>query len=279
MGTAIDERYLLEGGSPEVARLRIQSLALEPYAQSLLDEIGVSAGWSALDLACGPVGLLRPLSVRVGDSGRVVGLDLDPAEVSAAQDHVRNLGLRNVQVVQGDAFQLQFDADSFDLVHARFLLAPVGRAHDLLTEMIRVTRPGGFVVLEEPVASAWNCYPESASFERLKEVIRECFRRGGGSLDAGRELFALLRRAGLSQVRSRGVVLTLHDGHPYMRAAIQFATSLRRRILDSGLMSEPELDRVVADVERIVAQPDTSMISFVVVQAWGRKPDAVKAVP
>ena len=276
---AIDQRYLLEGGSPEVARLRIQSLALEPYAESLLDEIGVSAGWSTLDLACGPVGLLRPLSVRVGASGRVVGLDLDPAEVSAARDHARNLGLLNVQVVAGDAFHLQFDKDSFDLVHARFLLAPVGRAHELLPEMIRVTRPGGCVVLEEPVASAWSCYPESASFERLKEVIRECFRRGGGSLDAGRELFALLRHAGLSQVRSRGIALTLHDGHPYMRSSIQFAMSLRRRILVNGLMSEAELDRAVADVEEMIAQPETSMISFLVVQAWARKPDATKAAP
>ncbi len=272
MSTPIEHRYVLDGGSPEVARLRIQSLALAPQAESLLDEVGVSAGWSALDLACGPIGLLRPLSARVGPEGRVVGLDLDPAEVSAARSHVHSLSLTNVTVVEGDAYHTGFAPNSFDLVHARFLVAPVGGAHDLLSEMIRVVRPGGIVVMEEPDSSAWSCFPESAGFARLKDVIRECFRRGGGNFDAGRELFALLRGAGLAQVRSRGVALPLHDGHPYMRSSVQFATSLRRRILESGLMTDSELDQAVADVETAISRPETWMISFLVIQAWGQKP-------
>lgn len=272
MSTPIEQRYVLDGGSPEVTRLRIQSLALEPHAESLLDEIGVPAGGSALDLACGPIGLLRPLSVRVGPKGRVVGLDLDPAEVSAAGDHVRSLGLANVTVVQGDAFHTGFDPNSFDLVHARFLIAPVGHAHDLLTEMIRVTKPGGVVVLEEPDSSAWNCYPPSAGFARLKEAIRECFRLGGSNFDAGPGLFALLRGSGISGVHSRGVALPLYDGHPFMRSTVQFGASLRRRILEHRLMTESELDLALADVESAIARPETWMLSFLVIQAWGRTP-------
>ncbi len=277
MNSDIERRYVLDGGSPEVERLRIQSLALEPHAESLLDEAGLSEGASALDLACGPVGLLRPLSVRVGPKGRVVGLDLDPAEVSAAQDHVRSLGLSNVTVVQGDAFHTGFEADSFDVVHARFLIAPVGRAHDLLTETVRVTKPGGLIVMEEPDSSAWNCYPPSAGFARLKEVIRECFRLGGSSFDAGPGLFALLRAGGLDQVRTRGVAIPLYDSHPFMRSTVQFAASLRRRILENRLMTETELELAVADVEKAVIRPETWMLSFLVIQAWGRKPKSAPA--
>ncbi len=269
---SIEQRYVLGGGSPEVDRLRIQSLALEPFAESLLDEVGVSAGSSALDLACGPIGLLRPLSARVGPTGRVVGLDLDPAEVTAADSHCRSLGLSNVRVLPGDAFRTQFDEDSFDLVHAWLLITPVGRAHDLVTEMMRVAKPGGAVVLEEADVSAWSCFPRSAGFEQLQQVILECFRRGGGNFESGREVFALLRRSGLTEVRSRAVAPTLHDGHPFMRSTVHFAASLRRRILEDGLLIESELDEAVADVERAVARPETSMISFLIVQAWGRKP-------
>lgn len=279
MSTPIEQRYVLDGGSPEIARLRVQSLALEPQAESLLDEIGVSAGGSALDLACGPIGLLRPLSARVGSKGRVVGLDLDPAEVSAARQHVRTLDLPNVTVVEGDAFHTGFEANSFDFVHARFLIAPVGGAQALLTEMIRVAKPGGLVVTEEPDSSGWSCVPESAGFLRLKEVIRECFRRGGGNFDAGRELFALLRGAGLTGVRSRGVALPVYDGHPYMRSTVQFAISLRRRILEYGLMTESEMEQAMEDVERSVSRPETWMMSFLVIQAWGTKPGATTTGP
>ncbi len=279
MSTPIEQRYVLDGGSPEVERLRIQSLALGPHAEALLDEIGVSAGGSALDLACGPIGLLQPLSTRVGPKGRVMGLDLDQAEVSAATDYVRKLGLANVTVVQGDAFHTGFEANSFDLVHARFLLAPVGHAHDLLPEMIRVTKPGGVVITEEPDSSAWSCYPESPGFVRLKEVIRQCFLLGGGNFDAGRGLFALLRGAGLSQVRTRVGAISLHDGQPFMRSTVQFATSLRRRILENRLMSDSELEQAIADVERAIYLPETWMVSFLVVQAWGRKPSPATTTP
>lgn len=278
MSSDIERRYVLDGGSPEVERLRIQSLALEPAVESLLDEVGVSDGESALDLACGPVGLLRPLSVRVGPQGRVVGLDLDPAEVSAARDHVRKMGLSNVTVVEGDAFHTGFDANSFDVVHARFLIAPVGRAHDLLTEMVRVAKPGGLIIMEEPDSSAWNCYPPSAGFSQLKDVIRECFRLGGSNFDAGPGLFALLHGGGLGQVRTRGVAVPLYDAHPFMRSTAQFATSLRRRILENRLMTESELELAVADVEKAVSRPETWMLSFLVIQAWGTKPGSPPTV-
>ncbi len=255
-----------------MARLQIQAQALEPHAESLLDEVGVSSGGTALDLACGPIGVLQPLSARVGPTGRVVALDFDPVEVSAAREHVRRLGLSNVTVVEGDAFHTQFESDSFDLVHSRFLLAPVGRARELLAEMVRVVRPGGVVVLEEPDSSAWSCTPASPGFERLKVAIHECFRLGGGNLDTGRELYGLLRQGGLTELRTRGVALTLQDAHPYMRSTIQFATSARRRILEHRLMTEGELERAFADVERAIARPETLMISFLVIQAWGRKP-------
>ena len=262
----------MDGGSPEVTRLRVQAEALEASAESLLDAVGVTSGSSALDLACGPFGLLGPLARRVGPTGRVVGLDFDPAEVSAAREHVRALNLHNVDVVQGDAFHTEFAPDSFDIVHARFLLAPVGHAPELLREMVRVVKPGGFVVLEEPESNGWTCFPNSAGFERLKGVIRDCFRMGGGDFDSGRKLYALQLEAGLSDIRTRGVALTLQNRHPYMRSSVQFATSLRRRILENGLLTASELDEATADVEHAISRPETLMISFLVVQSWGRKP-------
>jgi hypothetical protein len=56
------------------------------------------------------------------------------------------------------------------------------------------------------------------------------------------------------------------------RGLNRFATSLRHRILEGGLLSEPELDEAIAEYKRVAAVPDTFGLSFMVTQVWGRKP-------
>jgi hypothetical protein len=137
--------------------------------------------------------------------------------------------------------------------------------------MIDLARPGGNVALQEPDAAGWNFHPRRWGWERLKPAILSAFRAGGGDFDCGRRTFSLLRRAGLADVRARAHVLALEPGHPYRRLAVQFATSLRQRILDAHLMTERELDDAIADCDAAVNDPDTLCTTFTLIQAWGRK--------
>jgi hypothetical protein len=53
---------------------------------------------------------------------------------------------------------------------------------------------------------------------------------------------------------------------------VQFAASLKSRILDGGLMNEAELDKTIAECERVISNSQTVGTSFVVMQLRGRKP-------
>lgn len=273
-GTGKDA-YLLSGGVAELERLRLQARVWEPEAEALLDRIGVRPGWNCLDLGCGAMGILGPLSRRVGPEGHVVGLDFDSTQLAAARAYVKDERLSNTAVLEGDAMTTQLPRDSFDLVHARFLLAPAGHDSEFLREMLALTRPAGFVALEEPDVSSWDCFPANAAWDALKAGIVEAFRSGGGDINVGRRTFGMLRTAGLEDVRIRPAVVAVHDGHPYMRLPIQLAASLRPRILAAGRMSADELDRLIAACDAAVASPDAFVLSFVVTQVWGRKPNEV----
>lgn len=72
-------------------------------------------------------------------------------------------------------------------------------------------------------------------------------------------------------MRIRAAVIALQDGHPYMRLPIQFATSLRQRILDADLLTEADLADALAACEEIARAPDTVVMTFIVTQVWGRK--------
>jgi ubiquinone/menaquinone biosynthesis C-methylase UbiE len=264
--------YVLTGGGAELERLRLQARVWEPDAEVLLDRIGVRPGWTCLDLGCGAVGILGPLSRRVGPTGRVVGVDLDPRQLAAARALVREEGLGGVEVLERDAYATGLPAASFDLVHVRFLFAPAGRDEALLAEMLRLVRPGGILAVQEPDSASWACSPPHPAWDRLQRLVLAVFARQGGDFDAGRRTYGLLRRAGLEAVQVRAAVLALQDGHPYRRLPVQLAASLRRRILEGGLLDEAELEDLIAAGEEVAADPERYVTTFVLTQVWGRAP-------
>lgn len=268
----MSQAYLLSNSSNELERLRVQAQVWEPEVLNMLNLIGLKTGTRCIDLACGPTGILALLSRAVGSQGQVIGLDMDTTQLTAARAFIQENDLSNVEIMEGDAYATGLPDASFDFVHARFIFAPVGRDDELLREMLRLLRPGGTIAIQEPDASCWNYYPGSPAWDRLKETILAAFRRGGGDLNAGQRMYGMLRRAGLESVRIRAAVIALQNNHPYMALPIQFATSLRQRILDGNLMTEAELDQVVAECQELVAHPNTMATSYIVNQVWGQKP-------
>jgi ubiquinone/menaquinone biosynthesis C-methylase UbiE len=118
--------------------------------RSMISDLALQPGARALDVACGDGVYCAWLAEQVGPDGRVVGVDISPAYLRAAERHVREQGLaERVTLRQGDIARLPFDDDSFDLVwcaHSLYSLPdPVAALH----EMRRVVRPGGMVAVLE----------------------------------------------------------------------------------------------------------------------------------
>ena len=119
LGAAV---YALGSSPAERDRLRSQSDELRGRSAELLDRVGVAEGWSAIDLGCGPSGVIDLLAERVGPRGRVTALDINPANVVLAREFAAERGLTNADIAEGDARQTGLTSDSYDLAHARTLL-------------------------------------------------------------------------------------------------------------------------------------------------------------
>jgi SAM-dependent methyltransferase len=124
MSDTFSGHYPIERRTGEIERLHVQSAAFARDVEVMLDLIGVHAGWSCLDLGCGPGGITEPLARRVGPNGRVIGLDKDAAFLA----HARARAPANAEFRQGDAYAADLPDGSFDLVHMRFLASTVRRA-------------------------------------------------------------------------------------------------------------------------------------------------------
>ena len=151
--------------------LRLQAQEWEDDAAALFDHIPVKPGWECIDVGCGTMGVLRPLSERVGEGGRVLGIDADESFVKSAERFISDNELENVRVRQADIFGDELPDEMFDLVHLRFMFAPYGRDDELLARALALLRPGGVLVVQEPDASCWNTMPPHPAFEELKSLI------------------------------------------------------------------------------------------------------------
>jgi SAM-dependent methyltransferase len=265
--TSEHDEYLLTGRASELERLQLQSRVWEPSGRRLLREIGDGRRAHALDVGCGVLGWLRVLSEWVGPDGEVTGTDIDEAMLDTADQFATEAALRNVGLVKDDLFASELESDSFDLVHARYEICPLGRAHEQLETYVRLTRPGGAIVLEDPDTGSWHFNPPAPALERLIELIEQAFLASGGDWKAGRNHLHLLREFGI-EGNVRAEVVALPPGHPYLRLPLQFATALEQRLL--SLASADELERLCHEGELELQEPGRWGTSFTLLQCWGR---------
>ncbi|PTL76034.1 methyltransferase domain-containing protein [Vitiosangium sp. GDMCC 1.1324] len=116
--------------------------------------LGACEGARILDAGCGVGEVTRELGALVGKTGRVTGVDLSENMVTEARRRTEDTGLP-VDYHQGDIHQLDFPSESFDGCRASRVFIYLEDPRQGLSELLRLTRPGGAVVLFEPELDSW----------------------------------------------------------------------------------------------------------------------------
>jgi SAM-dependent methyltransferase len=112
--------------------------------EALVERIDVSRGVKVLDLGCGDGTTALPAARR---GAEVLGVDIARNLVEAGNRRAKAEGLANLTFQHGDATSLQLPDQSFDFVISIFGAMFAPRPFDVAKEMVRVTRPGGRIVM------------------------------------------------------------------------------------------------------------------------------------
>jgi SAM-dependent methyltransferase len=184
----------------------------EPEARRIIGELGLPAGSRGLDVGCG-VGLYALwLAEAVGQGGRVVAIEPEPAKVEVARALVGGeIGGERLQFEQGDGTAIPLPDRSVDWVWCGDVLHHIVETERALREFLRVVRPGGRIVIKESQVFSAMFLPGYPALERriqLAEIRRTLEEGGGRSFQERRQTTpASLRAVGLADVAMRTYVL------------------------------------------------------------------------
>ncbi|WP_018660419.1 demethylmenaquinone methyltransferase [Heyndrickxia acidiproducens] len=119
------------------------------WRKETMRKMDVKKGCTALDLCCGTADWTIALAEAVGESGHVTGLDFSENMLAVGKKKVDARGLKQVDLIHGNAMDLPFENNTFDYVTIGFGLRNVPDYKQVLSEMHRVLKPGGMAACLE----------------------------------------------------------------------------------------------------------------------------------
>lgn len=141
-----DEAY--QGSIPENYERYFVPAIGAPMANGLIEIVAPAQGERILDVACGTGVIARLASQRVGESGTVAGLDMNPGMLAVAR--TTTPPGTTIDWHEAGAEAMSFPDESFDALVCQMGLQFMPDKHAALTEMRRVLVPGGRLVLSVP---------------------------------------------------------------------------------------------------------------------------------
>lgn len=117
----------------------------------LIERLKLAPGMHMLDVGCGPGRLTIPVAQAVGATGRVVGIDIQPAMVRHAQQRADAAGLQNIEIRLLDVSAGELETDHFDRALLVTVLGEIPDREGALRAIYRALKPGGFLSITEVI--------------------------------------------------------------------------------------------------------------------------------
>ncbi|BCW08161.1 class I SAM-dependent methyltransferase [Arthrobacter sp. NtRootA1] len=220
----------------------------------------LTPGTSVLDVGCGPGSITCDFAGLVAPA-QVIGLDRSADIVAQATELAKDRGVENVEFRTGNIYDLEFEDESFDLVHAHQVLQHLTDPVAALREMRRVAKPGAIVAVRDADFHGMSWYPEVPELDDWMELYQRIARRNGAEPDAGRRLVSWAQQAGFAQVApssSNWLYATAQQRAWQSRVWSErvLHSAFAEQALEYGFANEADLARIAAGWHRWGATED-----------------------
>ncbi len=169
-GLVVVRRWAARRG-PMPCPARLSWLLENPYtkrvmgSETLIERLDLSPGMKVLDVGCGPGRLTVPAARRVGRTGEVTALDIQPTMLERARQRVEEADLHNVRFIEAGAGEGALEANTYDRALLVTVLGEIPKREQALTEIFKALKPGGILSVTEMLPDP--DYQPRATLERM----------------------------------------------------------------------------------------------------------------
>lgn len=193
-----DAEYTMGRSVEEAERLIEQSKIYESITQGFFKNAGITKGMKVLDIGSGSGDVALILAEMVGESGKVVGIDVNGQILETARDRVKKAGFANVTFIEGDSRNIEL-SESFDAVVGRLVLMYISDPSSALKKFKTYLKPDGILAFQELDFSFIKSlkHPDTPLFNQLAQWVYDVFQRSGAHGEIGLNLNRIFIEAGL----------------------------------------------------------------------------------
>lgn len=247
----------------EFARLQKLEENRDPTTRRYLESLGIRHGWKCLEVGPGAGSIARWMACRVGATGKVVAVDINPRFLSEHR-------IPNMDVRRHDIANDPIEAGFYDLIHARLVLMHIPEPMRALRKMVEALRPGGRLLIEDgdllAVQVVSEDHPEAPTFRRVMEAtMRHLESTHTFDPTFGRRVPEMFEAAGLIEVDNEVTLRVAKGGDGRMAPPFE---RYRDAVLAKGEVTAAEWDTRA----RCFDDPTFRWIGLSFVATWGRKP-------
>lgn len=225
--------------------------------------LGHFQGKKILEVGSG-LGILAGEIATAHPSCEVVGLEYSADQLAKAPSHITNLTF-----VQGDALDMPFEAESFDVVYCRYVLEHVSNPSQMLQEMYRVLKKGGQVFTQENDVEVIQFDPPCPTFKYVWQQFIQLQKQLGGDALIGRKLYRLLQEAHFKNI-NLSLAPQVHgfgdkEFKGWVHNIIGNVESGREKLVKLGFVTESEIDKSIQELEQLKHNEQGSTVFY-----WNR---------
>ncbi len=256
------EGYILGNRDSEIARLEMQATLFEPLTKQTLLNAGLKKGMSCIDIGCGSGSVTRLMAKTVGDTGRVVGVDIDNRYLQYCNRSITSR--HNIEFIHDDICKSQLvNKERFDIVYSRFMFHHLTDRREAVRTMKHLTKKGGTIMIQDldHAPGSWLCYPENKVVNILRKVYVALIKKGGGDPLVGRKLYKLLSDESLSANVDCYSPCILMGCEPYSSLGWQLAESIKPQILEHRLQSKQQYAKMYEGLKKL-AKDKGSFVTY-----------------
>ena len=215
---------------------------------------------SLLDVGCGPGTITVDLAKKLSE-GTVLGIDISDEIIAKAEAGAQNSKLANCTFTTGDTYDLDFEDNSFDIVHAHQLLQHLTNPVAAIKEMRRVVRPGGIVALRDADYGGMIWSPTDPKLTEWMGLYQRMTEKNKVVANAGRHLFSWATEVSFSSIEVSSSTWTFSTPDTREWWGGLWAERIQKstfsdQVKEHGLATQDILDDLSAAFIRWASQPD-----------------------